>query len=308
MIWRCACGRPNLESHIRCIDCGESRPSGEHDFEEGDAMDEEPQGYLETQEAWEEPSPPSWEPVKSPRQPEHGFVGRALRRTLFHYRRVLGPFLPGFIFIVIPIQIGYLHLANAVVAGKAASLSTIGVSAVLTLLVTLASYYIIILTAFSVRDESIAMGPFYTQVPWSTLGVLWLATVAYGLAIFFGFFLFVIPGLAAMTLLSLVQPLVVLDRASVAEALRASPRLVIGRGGIQALQVFSVILLIELVLTALSFLALAPVSTWVSRMVSPFLGQVFEVGVGGLLFPFHAVVLTILYDELVGIPLPKSSH
>lgn len=308
MIWLCTCGRANLEKHIRCIDCGETRPSGEGDVEEGDVLEEEPQGSLEMQEAWGEPPKPSWDRQQKPRPPQAGFVGRTLRRTLVHYRRILGPFLPGLFFIVLPIQVGYLHIAKVVVAGKAATLVTIGVSVVLTVLLTLASYYVIILTAFSVRDEALAAGPFYTRVPWGTLKVLWLATVAYGFAIFFGFFLFIVPGLVALTLLCLVQPMVVLDGASVSEALRASPRLVVGRGGLQALQVLSVILLMELAVTAVNFLALAPISSAVSKLVSPLVGLVFEVGVGSLFFPFHAVVLTILYDELVGIPRPKGSE
>lgn len=300
MIWRCPCGRPNLEEHIRCVDCGEARPADSETFESPEEADLESFESLESEEgigphAWRRP------PATGP-----GFVGRALKRTLVHYRRILGPFLPGLLVVVVPIQISYIQIAEAVIKGKAASWTTIGISAVLTVLVTLASYYVIILTAFSIRDESLALGPFYTRIPWGTLAVLWATTVAYGLSIFFGFFLFILPGLVALTLFCLMQPLVVLDGSTVSEALRASPRLVIGKGGMQALQVFSVIALVEVALTLGSVLILAPLASFASRIGTPTLGLVFEVVAGGLFFPLHAVVLTVIYDELVGIPRPRS--
>lgn len=300
MIWRCACGRPNLEEHIRCVDCGETRPSGSDSFESPEDVLQDELDALEREigaDSWRRP------PASGP-----GFVGRALRRTLVHYRRILGPFLPGLVVVVLPIQISYIQIAEAVVKGKAASLSTIGISAALTVLVTLASYYVIILTAFSIRDESVALTPFYTRIPWGTLGVLWATTVAYGLSIFFGFFLFVLPGLVALTLFCLMQPLVVLDGSTVKEALRASPKLVMGKGGMQALQVFSVIALVEVALTLVSVIFLAPLASMVGRMTTPALAFVFEVVAGGLFFPLHAVVLTVIYDELVGIPRPRSTH
>lgn len=304
MIWRCTCGRPNLEEHARCVECGETRPSeGEleqgHPYEEGDP--------LEALESFDEPGDRAWDPTRQRRAPEPGFVGRALRRTILHYRRVLGPFLPGLLLVVLPIQLGYIHIAGGVVEGRAVGWSTLLVSAALTVLVTLASYYVIVLTAFSIRDQEVALGPFYTRFPWETLRVLWLVTVAYGLSIFFGFFLVVVPGLVALTLFCLVQPLVVLDEASALEALKASPRLIIGGGGTQALQVFSVIVMVELALTAVSFLILTPLTAMAGRLGSPAIALVFDVIVGGLFFPLHAVVLTVIYDELVGIPRPRGS-
>ncbi len=304
MIWRCACGRPNLETHIRCVDCGDTRPSAEAGGGSEQQGGEETHELIDTPRGPDLPEEARWQ---QRRPPGPGFVGRALRRTVVHYRRVLGLFLPALILVVFPIQIGYLRIAGSVVEGKAASWSTLAISAVLTVLLTLASYYLIVLTAFSVRDEEIALEPFYTRLPWGNLGALWLATVIYGLSIFFGFLMVIVPGLVALTLFCLVQPLVVLDEASVIEALRASPRLVIGRGGVQTLQVFFVILLMELALTGVSFLVLAPLTALASRLASPGLAYLFEVVVGGLFFPFHAVMLTILYDELVGIPRPRPS-
>lgn len=301
MMWRCSCGRPNMESHVRCVDCGEERPP----------LGAEPSAEpLEGTEPPEEVSPygpdePSGPGRASRRGPEPGFVGRALRRTLFHYRRVIGPFLPGLFFIVVPIQIGYHQVSGAVMAGQAVSVKVMWVSVVLSVLVTMASYYIILLTAFSIRGESIALGHFYIRVPWGTIGVLWLVTVLYGLSIFLGFLLVVLPGLLALTLLSLVQPMVVLGGESAGEALRDSPRILIGGGGRLALQVFLVILLMELGVTAASFAVLSPLVALASRLASQSLTLIGEVVVGVALFPFHSVVLTILYDEIVGIPRPE---
>lgn len=302
MIWRCSCGRPNLESHVRCVDCGEERPplgdgpSGEPGGAAGPPEEVRPYGP-------EEPRGPGW---ASRRGPEPGFVMRALRRTIFHYRRVMGPFLPGLVFIVVPIQVGYHLVSGAVMAGQAVSVKVMGVSVVLSVLVTLASYYIILLTAFSIRGEAVALGRFYSHLPWSTLGFLWLVTVLYGLSIFLGFLLVVVPGLLALTLLSLVQPLVVIGGESAGEAIRESPRVLIGGGGRLALQVFLVILLMELGVTAASFAVLSPLVSLASRLSSQTLTMIGEVVVGVALFPFHSVVLTILYDEIVGIPRPEA--
>jgi hypothetical protein len=294
-----------MDQHARCVDCGESRPS-QSQVEEGSEQEE--YETLEALESLEAPPPEAWARWQQGKPPEPGFVGRSLRRTLFHYRRVLGPFLPGLLLVVLPIQVGYLHIARVVMEGKATGWPTLAVSAVLTVLVTLASYYIIILTAFSIRNQDVALGPFYSQLPWDIIRTLWVVTVLYGLSIFFGFLLLVVPGLVALTLFCLLQPFVVLEGASVAEAFRAGPRLVIGRGGTQALQVFSVIVMMELALTATSFLVLSPLATLATRLASPALAQVFDVAVGGILFPLHAVVLTVIYDELVGIPRPEESQ
>ena len=305
MIWLCVCGRPNMEHHAQCVDCGKPKAEAEKPEEEAGTNGEKSLGVVESHE--DPVSPPSahWE---KRRPPEPGFIGRALRRVLIHYRRVLAPFLPGMVLLVVPIQIGYVEISSALMEGRAASGSTLALTALLTGLVTLASYYLIVLTAFSVRDEDLALGSLYTRPPWPTLGILWLGTVAYGLAIFSGFLLLVVPGLAALTLLSLVQPLVVIDKATVGEALKASPRLVIGRGGFQqALQVLAVIVLTELCLTVVSFLALMPLSVVAERITGPYILIAGDLVIGGLLFPVHAVLLTILYDELVGIPRPEAS-
>jgi len=106
----------------------------------------------------------------------------------------------------------------------------------------------------------------------------------------------------------MVQPLVVIDNATVGEALQASPRLVIGRGGFQqALQVLAIIVLTELCITVVSFLALVPLSAVAEIVDWPPLLLAGNLVIGGLLFPAHAVLITILYDELVGIPRPEAS-
>jgi hypothetical protein len=303
MIWRCVCGRPNMELHARCVDCDRPRPSVDGSVKEEGGGGEGPTDVVDSPEA--RPSSPwaRWEQ----RRPPPGFVGRSVRRVIFHYRRVLMSFIPGMILLVVPIQLGYTEIATAVGGGQAASGTTMALTAGLMGLVTLASYYLIVLTAFSVRDEELDLAPFYTRPPWATLGILWLATVVYGLAIFIGFLLIIVPGLAALALLSLVQPLIVLDGASVVEALRASPRVVIGRGGPQALQVLATIIVVELGITAASYVVLMPLSMLAASISWPQLGFAFELVIGGLLFPVHAVVLTILYDELVGIPRPEAA-
>lgn len=304
MIWRCVCGRPNMEQQARCVDCDRPRPSADASVTEAGGIGEEPRDVVESPEA---PASPPWARWQQWRPPAAGFVGRTLRRVLFHYRRVLAPFLPGLILLVVPIQFGYLEIAKAVGEGRAASATTMALTALLMGLVTLTSYYLIVLTAFSVRDEDLDLAPFYTRLPWDTLGILWLATLVYGLAIFLGLLLIIVPGLAALVLLCLVQPLIVLDKATVGEALRASPRLVIGRGGPQLLQVLAIILVVELGLTVASSLILMPLSALAARIGWPHLVLACELVIGGLLFPVHAVLLTILYDELVGIPRPGAS-
>ncbi|MCH7768609.1 MAG: hypothetical protein IH828_06695 [Nitrospinae bacterium] len=305
MIWLCDCGRANIDHNVRCVDCGKPRPETERPEEEAGTDGGEAWGVLESPEAPVSPPPTDW---KDRRPPAAGFVGRTLRRVLIHYRRILGPFVPGLLLLVIPIQLGYIEISNAVMEGRASSGSILAVTTLLTGFVTLASYYLVVLTAFSVRDEDLALGPFYSQPPWGTIGVLWLATVAYGLAIFTGFLLLIVPGLAALSLLSMVQPLVVLDKATAWEALQASPRLVIGRSGFQqALQVLAIIVLTELCITVVSFLVLMSLSAVAEIVNWPSLLFAGDLVIGGLLFPAHAVLITILYDELVGIPRPEAS-
>lgn len=304
MIWRCVCGRPNVEQRARCLDCNLPRPSADASVKETGGGGEVPVDVVDSPEA----------PASSPlarwqqrRPPAPGFVGRTVRRVLFHYRRVLMPFIPGLLLLVVPIQLGYIEIAKAVGDGRAASGTTMALTSVLMGLVTLSSYYLIVLTALSVRDEDLDLAPFYTRLPWATLGILWLATMVYGLAIFLGFLLIIVPGLAALALLCLVQPLIVLDNATVGDALRASPRLVIGRGGPQVLQVLAIILMVELGLTVASYVVLMPLSMLAASIAWSRFVFVCEIVIGGLLFPVHAVVLTILYDELVGIPRPEAS-
>lgn len=304
MIWRCVCGRPNMEQQARCLDCNLPRPSADASVKEAGGGGEAPMDVVDSPEA----------PVSSPRArwqqrrpPEPGFVGRTVRRVLFHYRRVLMPFIPGLLLLVVPIQLGYIEIAKAVGDGRAASGTTMALTSVLMGLVTLSSYYLIVLTAFSIRDEDLDLASFYTRLPWATLGILWLATMVYGLAIFLGFLLIIVPGLAALALLCLVQPLIVLDNATVGDALRASPRLVIGRGGPQVLQILAIILMVELGLTVASYVILIPLSMLAASIAWSQFVSVCEIVIGGLLFPVHAVVLTILYDELVGIPRPEAS-
>jgi hypothetical protein len=304
MIWRCVCGRPNMEQQSRCVDCDRPRPSGDDPVgEEGEIRE----GPIEIVDSPEDPVSSSWARWQQRSPPAPGFVARAIRRVIFHYRRVLKPFIPGLVLLVVPIQLGYLEIAKAVGEGRAASGATMALTAALMALVTLTSYYLIILTAFSVRDEELDLAPFYTRLPWATLAILWLATMLYGLAIFLGFLLIIVPGLAALALLCLVQPMIVLDNATVGEALRVSPRMVIGRGGPQVLQVLAIILVVELGLTVAGYIVLMPLSVVVLRTAWPQFVFVCEIVIGGLLFPFHAVVLTILYDELVGIPRPEAS-
>lgn len=305
MIWRCVCGRPNIDQHARCVDCDRPRPSADASVREAGKIGEEPP--IEVEDSPEFTASPPWARWQQRHPPAPGFVSRTLRRVLFHYRRVLKPFIPGLVLLVVPIQLGYLEIAKAVGQGRAASGTTMALTTLLMGLITLASYYLIVLTAFSVRDEELDLAPLYTRLPWDTIGVLWLATMVYGLAIFLGLLLIIVPGLIALALLSLVQPLIVLDKATVGEALRASPRLVTGRGVPQLLQVLTIILVVELGLMVLSSLILMPLSALASHIDWPHLALACELVIGGLLFPVHAVVLTILYDELVGIPRPKAS-
>lgn len=304
MIWRCVCGRPNMEHQARCLDCDLPRPSADASVKEAGGGGEAP---MDVVDSLEDPASSPWARWQQRRPPAPGFVGRTVRRVFFHYRRVLMPFIPGLVLIVVPIQLGYLEIAKAVSEGRAASGTTMALTAALMGLVTLSSYYLIVLTAFSMRDEDLDLAPFYTRLPWATLGILWLATMVYGLAIFLGFLLIIVPGLAALALLCLVQPLIVLDNATVGEALRVSPRLVIGRGGPQALQILAIILMVELGLTVVSYVVLIPLSVLAASIAWSQFVFVCEIAIGGLLFPVHAVVLTILYDELVGIPRPEAS-
>jgi hypothetical protein len=112
----------------------------------------------------------------------------------------------------------------------------------------------------------------------------------YGISVFLGLLLLIVPGLILLARLSLIAPLIVLERRPVGDAWRRSQELVRGQSGR------------VLVTVLLAFVASAFASDILARVFA-FLPEFWHAWVGGvvasaLTAPFTAHVLTVLYYRL----------
>jgi hypothetical protein len=142
-----------------------------------------------------------------------------------------------------------------------------------------------------IRDgrADLSVGDTFTSVG-DRIGPIAVASILAGIAIFFGFLLFVIPGLYLVTIWSLIVPVIVLEDAGALDAFGRSRSLVKGNGW----NVFGVVVLTFLILLVFALvlgLILSPLDPSIRSFVSNIVS-------GALTAPFVALTWTLVYYRL----------
>lgn len=138
------------------------------------------------------------------------------------------------------------------------------------------------------RDASVGQ---LLRAVFPVIGELILVAIVVVIGVFFGFLLFIIPGLILITIWSLVAPVVVLERPGVFAALGRSRALVRGNGW----QVFGVLFVLEVGIAIVSLaIELAADSAGSGA------GIVARVIVGVLAGPLASLAAAVLYFQLGG--------
>jgi hypothetical protein len=120
------------------------------------------------------------------------------------------------------------------------------------------------------------------------------ASILAGIVITFGFILFIIPGLALITIWCLIVPVIVLEGAGALASFGRSQQLVRGRFW----NVFGTLFLVFLILLVVDFV-LGAIFSFMPLVLGHFLATVIG---GTLIAPFIAVVVTLMYFRLVAAP------
>lgn len=128
------------------------------------------------------------------------------------------------------------------------------------------------------------------------LGTLVGSSFAYGLGVFVGFVLLVVPGLIAVARWALIVPLVIIERRGWREAFARSSEIVRGRTGRVLVTV-----VIANVVTAVISLAVGAVVGVVPGFVGTWLAGTVA---GAVAIPYAAHVLTVLYYRLTEPDVP----
>jgi hypothetical protein len=124
------------------------------------------------------------------------------------------------------------------------------------------------------------------------------ASILAGIAITFGFILFIIPGLALITIWCLIVPVIVLEQVGALSSFSRSQQLVRGRFW----NVFGTLFLVFLILLGVDFV-LGAIFAFMPLVLGHFLATLIG---GTLVAPFIAVVVTLMYFRLVAAPVPAS--
>jgi hypothetical protein len=117
-----------------------------------------------------------------------------------------------------------------------------------------------------------------------------VASIVAGIAIFFGFLLFIIPGLYLVTMWSLIVPVIVLENAGAIDSFGRSRSLVKGNGW----NVFGVVVLTFLILLAFG-LVLGLILSALDASIRSFVSNIVS---GALTAPFVALTWTLVYYRL----------
>ena len=126
------------------------------------------------------------------------------------------------------------------------------------------------------------------------LGTLVLEAIVYGLGVFFGSLLLLVPGLYLATIWAVASPVIVIERRPVFDALGRSRRLVKGNGW----RVFGTVIVTGVVILAiyLSFRALA-----IAIADGPIFLAVFNALASTVGAPFGGLLVSVLYFRLLAI-------
>src|SRR5918998_810424 len=214
-------------------------------------------------------------------------TGRVFERIFTIYREQFTLLIPAALVLFIPVAI-----VNGLVASGGNALGAL-IAGVIALIAT---YWYQGMVVEAVRDildgrRDQTVGSLFSSVSpviWTLIGAGLLAT----LIVIIGFILIIVPGLIALTLLALVAPAVVIDRAGVTQALRRSRELVRDN----AWRVFGVIVvlfLLQFVAGALLTAIAGGISddSFAGYAIADLIGRV-------LIVPLSAIAATVMYVEL----------
>jgi hypothetical protein len=126
------------------------------------------------------------------------------------------------------------------------------------------------------------------------------ASILAGIAITFGLILLIIPGLALITIWSLIVPVIVLEQVGALASFGRSQQLVRGRFW----NVFGTLCLVFLILLVADFV-LGKIFAFMPIVLGHFLGSVIG---GTLIAPFIAVVVTLMYFRLAAAPVDAGGY
>jgi hypothetical protein len=196
-----------------------------------------------------------------------------------------------------------VYLIAAIVS---AALSLVGgiVGALLGLLITVIAEFLLtaalVKAVQDVRDGTVNLSVGQTfSVALPFIGSVAVAAILAGIAIAVGLAIFIIPGLFLLTIWSLIVPAIVLGGSGPLDAFGRSWQLV--RGNFW--NVFGILFIVFVILFAVD-IVLGLVFSALPYFLSHFLGSVIG---GTLIAPFIAVVTTLMYFRLTGVPASAGS-
>ncbi|MEA2360861.1 MAG: hypothetical protein QOD71_6 [Thermoleophilaceae bacterium] len=214
-------------------------------------------------------------------------TGRVFERIFTIYREQFTLLIPAALVLFVPVAI--LNGILLGVGGAVAALATFPIALI-------ATYWYQGLVVEAVVDildgrRDHTVGSLFSSVS-PFIGRLIGAGIAATIIVIIGFILIIVPGLIALTLLALVAPAVVIDRAGVADALQRSRELVRGN----AWRVFGVLVVLFL-LTGVVTSIINAIGGSVSD--DSFAGYAIADLIGrALLAPLSAIAATVMYVEL----------
>lgn len=212
-------------------------------------------------------------------------ISEVLREAFAVYRRLLrrSIVVAGLIFAVV-------SLAQALASERASALTAL-VALILSLvggLLVQGALVEVVRDLHEGRDPA-PLTVYYDRTR-GRLGTLLGVSLLYGLGVFFGLILLIVPGLIAVARWSLVVPLVMIEGRDWRDAFRRSSALVRGQTG----RVLGVVFVAN-VATALISVAVAALFGFIPGFVGAWIGGTLA---GAFAVPFEAHVLTVLYYRL----------
>ena len=192
-----------------------------------------------------------------------------------------------------------IYLAAAIIAGLLALVGTVGfwLGFVVSVVAAFLLQATLVKAVQDVRDGRADMS--ISETVSAALPYLWPvagASILAAIAISIGLFLLIVPGLFLITIWAVIVPVIVIERSGVLASFGRSRALVRGRGW----HVFGTLVLVYLIMLVVNI-----VLGLIFRALPHVLGSGLSAIISGtLISPFLALVVTLVYYRLVGVPAP----
>ena len=218
-------------------------------------------------------------------------ISEVLSEAFAVYRRLFrrSVVVAGLIFAVVA-------LAQAL-ASETATLVTLFISLVLSLVGSLLVQGALVEVVRDLHEgrEPAAVNTYYDRTR-GLLGTLVGSSFMYGVGVFFGFILLVVPGLIAIARWSLIVPLVMIEGRGWRDAFRRSSELVRGQTG----RVLVLVVVANVITTVIS-VVVGSVFGFIPGFLGTWVGGAIA---GAVAVPYEAHVLTVLYYRLTEPDVP----